>query len=124
MYGWFQDHERPVHRLIWSQTYMCILFGRDAWEEPKWEHTWTRDGWVWDHARNVQLIRNSPPGTLVFWDGQTGPTFWGITASDFAQNGYTLLRDSTYVLDGYFKRPIGSPYRGPETVHLYLLYKE
>jgi len=28
------------------------------------------------------------------------------------------------VLDGYFKRPIGSPYRGPETVHLYLLYKE
>lgn len=124
MYGWFEDHKRPVHRLIWSQTYMCILFGRDAWEEPKWEHTWTRDGWVWDHARNVQLIRNSPPGTLVFWDTQTGPTFWGITASDFAANGYTLLRDSTYVLDGYFKRPIGSPYRGPETVHLYLLYKE
>src|SRR6185295_597677 len=58
-YLWFTAHPQPVQRLIWSQAYMCILFGRDPWEKPFFSD---------DHEHNLRILRALPHGTLVFWD--------------------------------------------------------
>ena len=58
-YSWFRAHPQLVQRLLWSQAYMCILFDRDPWEKPVFSD---------EHESNLQLLRASPDGTLVFWD--------------------------------------------------------
>ena len=69
------------------------------------------------------MLRQSPPGTLVFWDGETGPSWFGLSADDLEAAGYTRLRSQSYELDGWLRE--GRWLRGfkPRTQQMYLLYK-
>ena len=115
MYQWFRAHERPISRLIWCQAYMDILFDRDPWEKPTFSN---------DHARNLTLLRESPPGTLIFWDGETGPSWYGLRPADFEAAGYIRLRSQAYRLDGLFFHKSWQGHGGPRLEEMHLFYKE
>ncbi|MEK7830671.1 MAG: hypothetical protein AAB401_06260, partial [Acidobacteriota bacterium] len=63
-------------RLISSQAYTRILMDRDPLENPLFTS---------DRQQNLQLIRQSPAGTLVLWEQETGPKWYRIGAEDFEQ---------------------------------------
>jgi hypothetical protein len=94
MHEWFRDHPRPISRLVWSQAYMAIVFDRDPWEKPVLSS---------DRAASLATLRASPPGTLVFWDGETGPAWHGLSANDIESAGYERLRSQSYRLDGWLR---------------------
>jgi hypothetical protein len=88
-YAWFRANQRPVRRLVFSQAYMSILFGRDPAERPLLTK---------DREQNVQALRASPPGTLVFWDARTGPAFRNLGPYDLERAGYHRLYAASYDL--------------------------
>ena len=81
----------PITRLICSQPGMRIVFDRDHWEMP---------GLTADRGQNLELVRRLSPGTLVFWDDQTGPAWYRLTADDFVQSGFEPLLSRDYLLSG------------------------
>jgi len=91
MYDWFQANPRPVKRLVWSQAYMCILFDCDIADKPPFNA---------DTERNLRLLRESPKGTLIFWDGETGPSWYKMRPADLESAGYIRLRSKAYDLSG------------------------
>lgn len=114
-YEWFRAHERPVRALVRSQAYMSILLDHDPAEQS--------GGGFRDRKVNIDLIRRLPPGTLAFWDGETGPAFWDLTAADFEANGYTLLHAESYTFEPWFRHRFRYPPGIPRKVEMYLLYK-
>jgi hypothetical protein len=115
MFSWFRANERPVSRLIWSQAYMCILFDRDPWERP----TLTAD-----KASTIEALRQSPAGTLVFWDGDTGPAWYGITDKDLQEIGYVRLQSRDYQLSGLLRQRWWYHDWGPRKQAMHLFYKQ
>jgi hypothetical protein len=115
MFEWFRANERPVSRLICSQAYMWIVFDRDQGEQPPF--TADREG-------NLALIRQSPPRTLVFWDDETGPKWYGLRAGDFESAGYVRLKSQAFRLEGLFFRLARNGFGGPRVQHMSLLYKD
>jgi hypothetical protein len=113
MVAWFRAHPLPVRRFVWSQAYMSIRLGRDPLERPFFGG---------DRERNAELLRTSPPGTLVLWDAHTGPLFRKLTAEDIQRAGYRLVHHAGYTL------PPRLPLRlGPDVGYqqeLWLFYKE
>jgi hypothetical protein len=92
---WLRAHSIAEHSLVWSQAYMCII-----------RHCDTRHR-IWlsgDKSGNLALLAATPPGTLVFWDGETGPNWYGLHASDFVSAGFTELFDKRYELQPRFQR--------------------
>src|SRR5262245_17055946 len=115
MFGWFRANERPVARLICSQAYMWIVFDRDQGECPPFTA---------DREHNISLIRQSPPQTLVFWDEETGPKWYGLRAGDFESAGYVRLKSQAFRLEGLFFRLSWNHFGGPRVQHMSLLYKD
>jgi hypothetical protein len=115
MFQWFRANERPVARLICSQAYMWIVFDRDQWERP---------AFTADREHNLALIRQSPPHTLVFWDEETGPKWYGLRAGDFESAGYSRLKSQAFILEGLFFRLPWDRFGGPRVQHMSLLYKD
>jgi hypothetical protein len=115
MFEWFRANERPVERLICSQAYMWIVFDRDQWERPPFTA---------DRERNLALIRQSPPHTLVFWEEETGPKWYGLRAGDFESAGYVRLKSQAFSLEGLFFRLPWNRFGGPRVQHMSLLYKD
>jgi hypothetical protein len=115
MFEWFRANERPVARLICSQAYMWIVFDRDQGEQPPF--TSDREG-------NLALLRQSPPRTLVFWDDDTGPKWYGLRAGDFESAGYVRLKSQAFRLEGLFFRLPWDRIGGPRVQQMSLLYKE
>jgi hypothetical protein len=115
MFQWFRANQRPVARLICSQAYMWIVFDRDQWERP---------AFTADREHNLALIRQSPPHTLVFWDEETGPKWYGLRAGDFESAGYLRLKSQAFTLEGLFFRLPWDRFGGPHVQHMSLLYKE
>jgi hypothetical protein len=96
VHAWFAGHPQPFKKMIWSQAYMAIVFDRDPMERPALSG---------DRARNLELIRALPAESLVFWDGEMGPAWYGIKAEDFAAVGFLELRSERASLDAlFFKR--------------------
>jgi hypothetical protein len=117
MRAWFREHERPVEKVIWSQAYMCILFdGCDVWEKTPFSA---------DKGANLELVRKSPAGTLIFWDADTGPSWFKLTADDFESAGYERLRSQSYELHGLigFKRRWFFHDWGARPQQMHLFYK-
>ncbi|MGE0131722.1 MAG: hypothetical protein AB7U82_26870 [Blastocatellales bacterium] len=114
MREWFRDHERPVARLICSQAYMRIVFDRDQWEKP---------AFTGDRERNLELIRQLPRQTLIFWDDETGPKWYGLRAEDFESVGYVRLKSQAFKLEGWFLRLPWDRFGGPRAQRMHLLYK-
>ncbi len=115
MAGWFRAHPRPVVRLINSQAYMRIVLDRDHWEMPGFDNR---------HDHNLELIRQSPPQTLVFWDRDTGPKWYQLQPADFERAGYRLLKSQTFVIEGYLLRLPWERFGGLRRQQMYLFYKE
>ncbi len=114
MSEWFRANERPISRLICSQAYMRIVFDRDQWEKPAFTN---------DRERNLELIRQSPRQTLVFWDEETGPKWYRLRSEDFESAGYVRLQSQAFKFDGLFLRLPWSHFGGPRFQQMHLLYK-
>jgi hypothetical protein len=112
MQAWFLAHPRPVKRLVFSQAYMSIRFDRDPNERPPL---------VADPEKNVQILRASTPGTLVFWDAHTGPQFHAIGPAELERAGYELLHAQSYELEP--RLPLSLSARPPYRQELILYYK-
>lgn len=112
-HAWFEAHPQPVSRLVFSQPYMSILFGRDPSERPPFGN---------DAGANVELLRASPPGTLVFWDAHTGPLFRKMTAADVERAGYRLLFSAHRSLGPRFPWLFDAP-PPPYQQEVFLYYK-
>jgi len=114
MYAWFQANARPVQRVVWSQAYMCILFDCDIAEKPPFGA---------DKEFNLNILRRAPSGTLVFWDGDTGPSWYRMKADDIEAAGFTRLRSQSYRLDGLLLRHWWFRDWGARRQEMHLLYK-
>ncbi|MBO0726134.1 MAG: hypothetical protein J2P52_11085, partial [Blastocatellia bacterium] len=115
MFEWFRANERPIARLVCSQAYMWAVFDRDQWERPPFTA---------DRERNMALIRQSPPRTLVFWDEETGPKWYGLRTGDFESAGYVLLKSQAFKLEGLFFKFPRNGVGGPRVQYMSMLYKE
>lgn len=103
MVAWFEAHPRPVKRLVFSQAYMSIRFDRDPAERPRLGT---------DTDENVEILRASPPGTLIFWDAHTGPQYRHVSPADFERAGFERLHAASYDLEPRIPhRPALAPYR-------------
>lgn len=113
MADWFHLHPRPYSRLIWSNARMCILLGHNLDESPALPSS--------DQEGAAALLRRAPSGTLVFWDDQIGPDWFGMTAADIEASGYQLLRTRRYALSGVIGKNTG--WTKAREIELSLLYK-
>ena len=107
MWDWYRTQPpRRVEKLAWSQAYMCICFGTDPGE---------RIFFTGDPDENRKMLRDSPPGTMVFWDAETGPAWYRLKDDDLAGAGYERLRSRAYDLPGYLPWSRGRK----QTMHLF-----
>ena len=103
-----------VRRVIWSQAYMCIQVDCDPYAP------WRLSG---DRARNLAILRASPPGTLVLWDADQGPSWLGLRAPEIADLGYRVLRDDRYELRETFPFHLWRPRARTRTQRIVVLYR-
>ena len=109
----YLKNPRAVKRVVFSQAYMGIVFDVDPWSAPKWG----------DRAKNLEILRDLPAGTLVAWDGDTGPSWFGVNDADFRRAGFESLVSLRKSLEGRFlKRPVFGM-GGPRVQEVHLLYK-
>lgn len=122
MRDWLGNHSTLIdpssadyhRRLITSQAYPRILLGRDPLENPNFTA---------DREHNLNLIRQSPAGTLVLWDDETGPKWYRLRAEDFQAAGFELLKSQEFKLQGYFVRLHREGWGGWRLQRMHWLYK-
>jgi len=110
----FKPGSRQISRLICSQAYARILLDRDPWEKPSF--TANRND-------NLELLRQSPAGTLVLWDDETGPKWHRLRAEDFEAVGYERLKSQDFKLEGRFVRLKWNRIGGPRIQRMHWFYK-
>ena len=110
----FAGDPRPITRFIFSQPYACILFDRDPWENPVFTN---------DIRKDLDILRNSPAGTLAVWDDRVGPKWYGLTANDFERAGFVRLDSQEFSLKGYLLDRSWFGFGGPRAQRIHLLYK-
>lgn len=87
--AWLSSHPVVVRQLVWSQAYMCISLRCN---------TRNRLFLSSDSARNLAALSETPSETLVFWDRETGPNWYGLRARDFESAGFHQLFSRHYDL--------------------------
>lgn len=124
-HAWFVAHPRPINGFAASQAYMCIQFQRD----PD-----TRVATPGPAAATLAALRAAPAGTLVVWDADTGPAFYGgVTADSIEHLGYAPIYSVADSLRGRFLPHLGNGrfiprvtpwgWSGPRVQHIWLLYR-
>ena len=103
--AWLRANPVPVRQLVWSQTYMCIILRCDTRHRVMLSN---------DRAHDIAVLAATPPGTLIFWDGKTGPDWYGLGAPDFRAAGFHELFDRRYELKPRFEKRFWYSY-GPWT---------
>jgi hypothetical protein len=78
---------------------------------------------TYSREQNLQILQRAPTQTLVFWDDDIGPKWFGLTTPDIEASGFQLLRVRQYALPGVLPRDKIDG--GPLTrrIELTLLYK-
>ncbi len=114
MHQWFREHPQPINRFIWSNCYMAAVAGKDF---PY------GDALTPERAKNLQLLKDAPSGTLVFWDDKLGPEWFGLSAQDIEASGYQLLRTQHYDLPGVLTHGSFAGWSLTRKIELSLLYK-
>ncbi|MFL5578610.1 MAG: hypothetical protein ACJ79S_21860 [Gemmatimonadaceae bacterium] len=123
MYAWYRAHPRPVRQLAWTRAYVAILFDWDPWGGLQL---------AGDKPQKLAALRAAPPGTLVFWDDDAGPSHFGLTAADIEAAGFTRLHARRYRLMHRLPGPSWNVNESPRWLYgdaareqeLFLLYKE
>jgi hypothetical protein len=124
-YDWFRSHPEPVSRAVASQMYGCIRFACDPVQ-----------GGLPPGSGSVALAaaRALPPHTLIIWDADTGPAFFGgLTGDSIIAAGFRPLlvlsdtlhgRILPYLADGrHIPRVMGWGWGGPRVQRMWLLYR-
>lgn len=118
VHRWVKNREQqsplPITRLVWNEPYVAILFGRDPWENVQW----TRN-----RARDREIMRQLPAGTLVVWDQLIGPKWYAIEAADFHSTGFDLLHEAPFTLRGYLLTYSWFGVGGPRRQRYFVFYK-
>jgi len=112
--AWLRSNSIQEQQLVWSQTYMCIIRHCD---------TRRRIFLTGDLARDRAQLEATPPGTLVFWDGDTGPAWYKLTGSDFEAAGFAKIFDRKYVLGPRFRRRFSFHQPWTRSQEMMLYYK-
>ncbi|MCI0665767.1 MAG: hypothetical protein L0220_32320, partial [Acidobacteria bacterium] len=115
MKRWLDNTEKPVANMIYSQAYMRIAFDHDLGGYYLFKG---------DRERNLELIRQSSGKTLVFWDDDVGPKWFGIEERDFESAGFRRLKSQAFNLKGIFFTLPRSGYGGTRNLQLHLFYKD
>jgi hypothetical protein len=115
MRKWFDENRKPVTNMIWSQAYMRIAFDHDLGGYYLFKD---------NREANLELIRQSSGKTLVFWDDDVGPKWFGVSDRDFESAGFMRLKSQKFNLKGKFFTLARSGYGGPRNLQLHLFYKE
>ena len=82
------DANKSVPGLIWSNGGMCILLNRNLKDSPP----------AGNREKLLALLEKAPSGTIVFWDSEIGPNWFGTTYSEIEGHGYKLLTSRHYSL--------------------------
>jgi hypothetical protein len=82
------EANKSVPGLIWSNGRMCIDFGRNLKNSPP----------AGNREHLFALLEKDSPGTMVFWDSEIGPNWFGTTAAEIEGHGYKLLINHQYSL--------------------------
>jgi hypothetical protein len=114
MLTWFEQNRRTVHRLIWSDVGMCIQTNSDLGTAPALSE---------DRERNLRVLQHAPPQTLVFWDDNIGPKWFGLSAQEIQNAGFQLLRVRHYTLPGLIVSGELGGWQLTREIELSLLYK-
>jgi hypothetical protein len=114
MLTWFEQNHHTVRRLVWSDVGMCIQTDNDLSTAPALSE---------DRERNLQALQNAQPQTLVFWDDDIGPKWFGLSTQDIQNAGFQLLRIRRYTLPGLFLRGEPGGWQLTRDIELSLLYK-
>jgi hypothetical protein len=112
---WFDENRKPVANIICSQAYMRIAFDSNLGGYYLFKD---------NRERNLELIRLSSAKTLIFWDNDVGPKWFGIDERDFESAGFSRLKSQTFNLKGNFFTLSRSGYGGVRNLRLHLFYKE
>ncbi len=115
-YAWYQQNDnRPVKKLIWSHTLMSVLFDTDPMDRPVLNP---------NHAESMKILQDLPGGTLVFWDSEIGPSWYGLNDKDIESLGYKRLYSRSHNLQGWLLRDLKLRYGGERKLDIHLFYKE
>jgi hypothetical protein len=76
-----------------------------------------------NRERNWQLLQHAPSQTLVFWDDNIGPKWFGLTTPEIQQLGYQILRTRRYTLPGVVVNGEFDGRKLVREIELSLLYK-
>ena len=82
------DANKSMPGLIWSNGRMCIILGRNLKDSPP----------VGNREKLFSLLEKAPAGTVVFWDSEIGPNWFGTTSGEIEGHGYELLTSRHYSL--------------------------
>jgi hypothetical protein len=74
--------------LIWSNGRMCIDLNSNLKDSPP----------AGNREKLFNLLEKAPAGTVVFWDSEIGPNWFGTTTAEIEGRGYKLLTSRHYSL--------------------------
>jgi hypothetical protein len=114
MLTWFEQNHHAMSRLVWSNVGMCIQSNNDLSTAPALSE---------DRERNLKSLQDAPPHTLVFWDDEIGPKWFGLSAQEIQNTGFQLLRVRHYTLPGMVMRGQPGGWQLTRDIELSLLYK-
>jgi hypothetical protein len=77
-----------ISGLIWSNARMCIVLNRNLKDSPP----------AVNRDNLLAVLEKAPSGTIVFWDSEIGPNWFGTTSAEIEGHGYKVLTDRHYSL--------------------------
>jgi hypothetical protein len=95
MANWLEEQHPSLPGLIWSNGRMCIILRRNLKDSPP----------AVNREKLLTLVEKAPTGTIVFWDNEIGPNWFGTTSAEIEGRGYTLLTSRHYSLPALIFRP-------------------
>jgi len=107
--------ETAWQKLVFSQSYACIRLGC------------TPSQWLplaASKEQSLALLEKVTEPTLVVWDADVGPKWYGLISSDFESRGFRTLFRRDYSIYGWFLRLPWKRHGGPRLQTIQILYRE
>ena len=103
MANWLEQQYPSLPALIWSNARMCIVLNRILKDSPP----------AGNREKLFALLEKAPKGTVVFWDNEIGPNWFGTTSAEIEGRGYKLLTSRHYSLPALIFPPGRFPVIAP-----------